>query len=94
MNAVIGEDGLIKRAENTGNIQKMAEEKERLELVKLVVSAENKGKIPLEKFVEELIKEGITTQDDVETNEDGSKQVITDNGYSVNVKQDGEDNVI
>ena len=75
-------------------MQKMAEEKERLAMVKLVVSAENKGKIPLDKYIEELIEEGITTEGDVEINEDGSKQVITDSGYSVNIKQDGENNVI
>lgn len=94
INLLFNEDGIIKRAMNMQYIQKMAEEKERIELAKVAVAMDNKGKIPADEYVEELIKEGITTEKNVKYNEDGSIQIITNSDRNLKIETDEVGNVI
>ena len=45
-------------------------------------------------IIAQLKKDGITVAEEVEDIGDGNKRVITDKGYSVNIIQEGERNVI
>ena len=94
INVFFREDGINKKVQTAEEMHRLGEEKERLELVKPKVAIENTGRVEIEDYINELIREGITKKEDIEENTDGSKQLITDKGYDVNVKQDGENNNI
>lgn len=96
VNAIFSENGLIKMAEQSREKQKLADELERLELIKgeVLTDVNNKGHISVDKYVNELISKGIVDASDVTEETDGSKTVITDTGYEVNIAPDGEYNVI
>ena len=66
---------------------------EKLQLAKasVITSFDENGKrkeLTVDNYIEELIKEGITDEDDVTDNEDGTKQVTTDDGYVVTIEED------
>ena len=94
INIIFQNNGLLDKTNTAKELQALNEEKERLELIKPVVAIKNKGEVNVEKYVQELIEQGITTIEEVEENADGSKQLVTDRGYDVNIKQDGAHNVI
>lgn len=96
VNAIFSENGLIKMAEQSREKQKLADELERLELIKgeVLTDVKNKGHISVDKYVNDLISKGIVDASDVTEESDGSKTVITDTGYEVNIATDGEYNVI
>ena len=96
VNAIFSENGLIKMAEQSREKQKLADELERLELIKgeVLTDVKSKGHISVDKYVNELISKGIVDASDVTEETDGSKTVITDTGYEVNIAPDGEYNVI
>ena len=94
---LFGENGILTKAQRAEEMQLKANEQERLELVKIGVEAENQGKVTITDYINELINKGITSEDDIESNaEDGSKQIITDTGYNVNISKDpnNENNII
>lgn len=88
-----GSTKLLNIAQGLNKMQKLAEEKEMLELVKTTVLISNLGEVTVDKYIEQLIKEGITTESQVIKNPDNSKQLTTKNGYSVNVAADGGTNI-
>ena len=88
-----GEGGILSKAQQSKEFYELEEEKERLELVKAEVLIENNGKITVEQYIEELKKRGITIEDDITSNLDGSKNCITDKGYSVLIEQLEDNNV-
>ena len=59
INVVLGENGLIAKAEQSKSFHELEKERERLELVKTQVATDvaNLGKVTVDKYVEELIKE-------------------------------------
>ena len=66
---------------------------EKLQLAKasVITSFDENGKrkeLTVDNYIEELIKEGIIDRDDVTDNEDGTKQVTTDDGYVVTIEED------
>lgn len=94
LNLTLGDNGLLKRAQEATNLYNIEEERERLEMVKATVAIENNGEVTVDKYVDKLIEEGITKAEDVIDNGDGSKEVTTDKGFVVTVKPDGEKDVI
>jgi len=93
---VLGKDGLLKQAENAKSSTEIAKEQERLELIAPEVSIKNSGDINVDKYVQELIDRGIIERDLIETTPDGSKEVVTDNGFVANISQneDGKIEII
>ena len=89
---MLGDTGIIKKTRMGQGVHDQAQELERLELVKATVAMDpvNQGKVS----VKEVIAEGITTEEDVIYNEDGSATVTTDSGYVVTVTRDGPNNVL
>lgn len=94
LNVLFGEDGIITRAAITIEIQKLAEEKEKIELAKASVAMTNKGKMPVNEYVEELITEGVTSQENIKYNEDGSVQITTYMGRNLNIEIDEAGNIV
>jgi len=88
--------GLLGRTESSATLHRLQEEKERLEVVKGDVASEttHAGIVTVEYYVQELIKQGITTADKVTDNGDGSKTVITDSGYKATISPRGEKDVV
>ena len=66
INLVLGEDGIISKAQQAGLAQKLAEYKDKVEIAKATVAMDkdNYGKVPIEKLVIELGNQGITAEDD------------------------------
>lgn len=87
--------GLVNRSQNSKELHELQREKERLELIKGEVASDTNhvGKVTVDTYVEELINQGITDESEVTNNEDGSKTVITDTGYSVLIEPVGENDV-
>ncbi len=88
--------GLLGRTESSATLHRLQEEKERLEVVKGDVASEttHAGIVTVEYYVQELIKQGITTADKVTDNGDGSKTVITDSGYKATISPRGDKDVV
>ena len=63
-----------------------SQELERLNLIKADLVIENNGKVTVDEYVEKLKDQGITQDKDITNNGDGSKKVITDNGYTTIIK--------
>jgi len=93
---VIIEGGLIQRAQRASEDYRKAELKEQIELVRLEVALKegNKGKVPLEEFLDELVEDGILeSKDKVTTDEAGNTVIPTTKGPEVTITTDGEGNV-
>ncbi len=92
---VIMNGGLINKTSSGKQMHELEREKERLEIVKgdVVSNINHVGKVTVDTYVEELINQGITDGSEVTNNEDGSKTVITDTGYSVLIEPVGENDV-
>ncbi len=93
---IVMQGGLIDRAQSGKGIYELQREKERLELVKadIVSNANYAGKVTVDSYIEELIKQGITTADKVTDNGDGSKTVLTDTGYKATIKPNGTNDIV
>lgn len=87
--------GLIDRTSKGKELHELERERERLELIKGEVASDTNhvGKVTVDTYVEELINQGITVTEEVTDEEDGSKTVITDTGYSVLIKPRGDKDV-
>lgn len=102
VNVLFSEEGLIGKVKTAQNMHKLAEENEQIELAKVTVAIEHKGKLPINQYIETLIQEHITTQENVAYLENGSAQVTTKmnrtlkievdkQGYVVAITQQGEE---
>jgi len=94
INVVFSEDGIIQRAQRAGRIQKIAVEEEQMELAKVTVAIENKGKLPVNRYIESLIQEKIIKEQNVKYNADGSVQITTNMNRSLKIETDAAGNVI
>lgn len=92
---IVMNGGLINRSQRGKELHELQREKERLELIKGEVASNSNhvGKVTVDTYVEELIKQGITVEGEVTDNGDGSKTVITDTGYSVTIEPRGDKDV-
>ena len=92
---VVMNGGLINRSQSGKEMHEIQRERERLELIKGEVASDTNhvGKVTVDTYVEELIHQGITTEEEVIDNGDGSKIVIIDTGYSVLIEPVGENDV-
>lgn len=94
LNLTLGENGLIEKTKQTQKKHSLESERERLELVKATVAMNNNREVTVDKYIEQLIKEKIILEEDVVDIGNGSKDVVTDNGYNVNIAPKGEKDVI
>ena len=87
--------GLVNRTQSGKEMHELERERERLELVKVDVASNTNhiGKVTVDTYVEELVNQGITVEDEIMDNGNGSKTVITDTGYSVLIEPVGENDV-
>ncbi len=66
INMIVGDNGIITKAKETIEIQKIAELTEKLELEKAPVAIENKGEVTITDYLEHLKEQGIITEEDIE----------------------------
>ena len=94
MNFLIGENGLITKAQQAVEMTKIETAKEELEMTKGMAVIDGKGTIDIDRYFEILEEEGIIgdRENDVIDNGDGTYEVTTTDGYVfiVTVKQDEE----
>lgn len=81
INFLVGDNGIFKTAREVEEQQKIAEWQEKLELAKLPVYAKNEGKFNLDDYLEQIVQDGITSEEDIVKNDDGSYEITTDDGY-------------
>ena len=94
MTMVIGDNGLFARAANSKKMQEIAEWSEKLELQKGPVELDNIGVVTLDKFMEQLKKDGIITDEDIiEDGDDQYKKIVVDDKYVFLIEQEVEDDV-
>lgn len=94
VNVLLSDEGLIGKVETAQNTHKLAEENEQIELAKVTVAIENKGKLPINQYIETLIQEHITTQENVAYLEDGSVKVTTKMNRTLKIEADKQGHVI
>ena len=91
--AISSENGIIKMALKAKERTMMEGERERLYLELTSMVVENNGRNPsLDEYLNRLVEKGIITEDDIVKNEDGSVNVVTDNGFDATLdeKENGE----
>ena len=82
LNLTLGENGIFKTATDAKEKHKIGELTEKLELQKVPVQTENKGKVTLETYLEQIVKEGIIDESDIqETGEENSRTIIVEDKY-------------
>ena len=82
INLTLGENGIFRTAQEAGEAYKISEITERLELAKLPVQLDNRGMTVLDKYLEEIIEQGIITQDDIEeTGNENSRYITVEGEY-------------
>ncbi len=82
INLTLGENGIFRTAQEAGEAYKISEITERLELAKLPVQLDNRGMTVLDKYLEELIEQGIITQEDIEeTGNENSRYITVEGEY-------------
>ena len=87
------DSGIIGRSKNTTAKQNYNEEYTRLQVIKNGVLTDNLGTITVDEYITELTNKGVI-ESGTTTNSDGSKTVTTKTGFVLNVKQDGDSNLI
>ena len=91
INLTIGENGIFTRAQSAVEQYKASQILEQMEIIKSQIAIEDNGKQYIDKFWDEIIKEGIiTSKADVINNEDGSYTIITNDGYIFDITQKEE----
>ena len=82
INLTMGENGIFRTAQEAGEAYKISEITEKLELAKLPVQLDNMGMTVLDKYLEELIEQGIITQEDIEeTGNENSRYITVEGEY-------------
>ncbi len=87
------DSGIIGRSKNTTAKQNYNEEYTRLQVIKNGILTDNLGEITVDEYITELSNKGLI-ESGITTNADGSKTVTTKTGFTLNIKQDGESNLI
>lgn len=94
INLVIGERGILKRAEEIKKINKIAEIQEKLEVEKTSVFIDEKGKMTIGDYLEHIIKEGIITKEDIEaTEQEYAKRITVEEEYVFLVEEEDNGNI-
>lgn len=93
INILLGENGIITKAKEAKKTQKIAEITEMLELQKGPVQLENEGKVTLETYLEQIIKEGIIEESNIEGTENENAKTIVVDGYVFLVEDEKNGNV-
>ncbi len=88
-----GGNGILNKVTKTKEKTNLEAERERLELIKVSVALDNNGVVTVDKYIEQLKEENIIVGD-VEDGDDDSKNIITDNGYSVNIAPKSDKDII
>ncbi len=94
INLVIGEHGILKRAEEMEKINKIAEIQEKLEIEKTTVFVDEKGKMTIRDYLEHIIKEEIITKEDIEnTEENYAKRITVEGKYVFLIEEEDNGNI-
>lgn len=80
MNFILGENGIITRTQEARKMWEIEGTKEKLEMEKITALTEGLGQTNIEDYFENLIEGGLI-EEEIEENEDGSYNVITNDGF-------------
>ena len=87
-----GDNGVLKKAIVAKEKTNLENERERLELIKASVVIDHDGKITVDQYIEQLVIENIIVGE-IEEGDNNSKNIVTDNGYSVNIEQKSDKDI-
>ena len=92
---VLGENGIIARAEQAAEMTETQNILEQMELAKAEVAMENGGKVNVDDFFNKLEENGVigSVENDVVDNGDGSYTITTDDGYEFEVTVTPEEEI-
>ena len=94
LNLIMGQNGILKRAEETAKLHEISEITERLEIEKSSSAIDNVGTPSLEKYLEHIVKEGIIEENDItDTEEENSKLVTVEGKYVFLVEVEEDKNI-
>ncbi len=86
INFLLGDNGIFKTAKEAEEKTKIAQIQEALELSKLSVYLKNQGEFNLEDYLDQIVQDGIASEEDIVKNDDGSYEITTDDGYIFEIK--------
>ena len=93
LNLTLGENGILKKAEQAGEQYKISEILEKLELEKVDLYARKNGQTPtLQEYIDHLINKGIITQADVTDIDSDNKNIVIE-GYLFLVQKEANGNI-
>ena len=93
LNLTLGENGILKKAEQAGEQYKISEILEKLELEKVDLVARKNGEVPsLQEYIDHLINKGIITQADVTDIDANNKNIVVE-GYLFLVEKEASGNI-
>lgn len=87
-----GDNGIVKKAITAKDKTNLENERERLELIKTSVAIDHNGKITVDQYIDQLVIQNIIVGE-IEDGDDGSKNIVTDNGYSVNIAPKSDEDI-
>ena len=87
-----GDNEIVKKAITAKDKTNLENERERLELIKTSVAIDHNGKITVDQYIDQLVIQNIIVGE-IEDGDDGSKNIVTDNGYSVNIAPKSDEDI-
>lgn len=84
---LFGDHGIITAANQAANDHKLAFYMDKFEVVKTGVATQNAGKVPIEKFKEELIKEKVVTAEQITGNGTDGYVATPEENVKITIKQ-------
>lgn len=95
INLTIGQDGILKRAQETGVKQKIAEVIDKLTMAEATTNVNTLGKITLKAYLEEVYKENLALEDITQIiEEDKECIIVSEEGYTFNIKLVGNNDIV
>ncbi len=88
INIVSKDGGVLTKAEQAKYVYEMSEVQQRIDMALLEVKTKNKGKAPVDKFIEHLKEREIIEPDSVVENSDGSIEATTPDGWVVKIEKE------
>lgn len=81
----LGEKGIIAKAQEAKDAQKISEYTERMETAKATVAVDNLGKVTLDDYIEQIYKEKIVPQGNITKISETEAKVVTEEGYEFKI---------
>lgn len=88
LSLTLGERGIIKKAQEAKEAQKVSEYSERIELSRGNVAIDNLGKVNIDDFIDQIYKDKIVPQGNITKIDDEKAKVTTEEGYEFIITAD------